>query len=165
MRKTDAISHDVGRVCQFIFYAIIDKNRMGFVMTAKMENTFIDYADFIDVAMEAFETAPKKLFQKIMRKVIDSFHVQAVELNKQAIEIDEMHTLPVDDLDEFYDTVLETVENFKLLKKQLLPLLEKDELFTELNEEAHKVHDALIHYMDRMGQLEVRILQESHQSA
>ncbi len=33
-------------------------------MTAKMDNNFINFVDFIDVALEAYHTAPRKLFKK-----------------------------------------------------------------------------------------------------
>lgn len=125
-----------------------------------MESSYIDYADFIDVAVEAFDSASKHLFAKIVRKVIHQFHQQSVALQKKAFELDEMHSLPTNDLDEFYDTLLDSVENIKLLQKELKPLLKKDALFVELQEESERLHEALVHYMDRMGQLETRLLED-----
>jgi hypothetical protein len=79
--------------------------------------------------------------------------------------MDEMHSLPVDDLDEFYDTTLDAIENIKLFKKKLDQIKKKDALFEDLYIQADKLYTALVVYMDRMGQLEVRILQENQKSA
>ena len=134
-------------------------------MTARMDGSFIDYVDFIDVVQEALETAPRKLFEKMMRLLLNKFHDQEIELQRLALEIDEMHCLPVDDLDEFYDSVLDTMENIKLFKKKLEQIKQKDVLFEDLYAKVDKLYTSLATYMDRMGQLEVRILQENKKSA
>jgi len=130
-------------------------------MTAKMDNSFINFVDFIDVTLEAYDTAPKKLFEKMMRMLISTFHTQEIELEKLVLSIDEMHVIPVDDLDAFYDTVLDTIDDVKLFKKKIEPLTAKDALFLELYAQLDKLHTALVLYMDRMGQLEVRLLQSA----
>ena len=130
-----------------------------------MDGSFIDYVDFIDVVQEALETAPRKLFEKMMRLILNRFHNQEIELQRLALEIDDMHSLPVEDLDEFYDTTLDTVDNLKLFKKKLDKIKNKDTLFDDLYAQADKLHSSLITYIDRMGQLEVRILQENQKSA
>ena len=134
-------------------------------MTARMDGSFIDYVDFIDVVQEALETAPRKLFEKMMRLILNKFHDQEIELQRLALEMDEMHSLPVDDLDEFYDTTLNAIDNINLFKKKLEQIKKKDALFDELYTKADKLHSSLVTYMDRMGQLEVRILQENQKSA
>ncbi|WP_456402841.1 hypothetical protein [Hydrogenimonas sp.] len=134
-------------------------------MTARMDGSFIEYVDFIDIVQETLETAPRALFEKLVRFLLNRFHEQEVALQRLALEIDEMHTLPVDDLDEFYDTTLQAVDDIKLFKKRLEPLKTKDRLFDELYMQADKLQSALVHYMDRMGQLEVRLLQEKRHSA
>ena len=134
-------------------------------MTARMDGSFIDYVDFIDVVQEALETAPRKLFEKMMRLILNKFHDQEIELERLALEMDDMHSLPVDDLDEFYDTTLDTIDNIKLFKKKLEQIKEKDTLFEDLYTQADKLHSSLVTYMDRMGQLEVRVLQENQKSA
>ncbi len=130
-----------------------------------MDGSFIDYVDFIDVVQEALETAPRKLFEKMMRLILNKFHDQEIELQRLALEIDDMHSLPVDDLDAFYDTTLDAVDNLKLFKKKLDQIKNKDTLFDDLYTQADKLHSSLITYIDRMGQLEVRILQENQKSA
>jgi len=127
-------------------------------MTARMDNSFINYVDFFDVAVEAFDTAPKQLFIKMMRMIIGTLHQQASEIEKEALLVDEMNKIPVDDLEEFYDTILDSLEDIKLLKIKLETMQNKDKLFLELLEELHSVNNAFTLYMDRMGQLEVRVL-------
>jgi len=134
-------------------------------MTARMDGSFIDYVDFINVVQEALETAPRKLFEKMMRLILNKFHDQEIELERLALEMDDMHSLPVDDLDEFYDTTLDTIDNIKLFKKKLEQIKAKDTLFEDLYTQADKLHSSLVTYMDRMGQLEIRILQENQKSA
>jgi hypothetical protein len=134
-------------------------------MTARMDGSFIDYVDFIDVVQEALETAPRKLFEKMMRLILNKFHDQEIELERLALEMDDMHSLPVDDLDEFYDTTLDAIDNIKLFKKKLEQIKEKDTLFEDLYTQADKLHSSLVTYMDRMGQLEVRVLQKNQKSA
>ncbi len=134
-------------------------------MTARMDGSFVDYVDFIDVVQEALETAPRKLFEKMMRLLLNKFHDQEIELQRLALEMDEMHSLPVDDLDEFYDTTLDAIDNINLFKKKLEQIKDKDTLFEDLYTQADKLHSSLVTYMDRMGQLEVRILQENQKSA
>ncbi len=41
----------------------------------------------------------------------------AVIFTFMTARMDEMHSLPVDDLDEFYDTALDAIDNIKLFKK------------------------------------------------
>ena len=135
------------------------------IMTARMDGSFIDYVDFIDVVQEALETAPRKLFEKMMRLILNKFHDQEIELQRLALEMDEMHSLPVDDLDEFYDTTLNAIDNINLFKKKLEQIKKKDVLFDDLYTQADKLHSSLVTYIDRMGQLEVRILQENQKSA
>jgi len=134
-------------------------------MTARIDGSFSDYVDFIDVVQEALETAPRKLFEKMMRLILNKFHDQEIELQKLALEMDEMHSPPVNDLDEFYDTTLDAIENIKLFKKKLDQIKKKDILFEDLYIQADKLYTSLIVYMDRMGQLEVRILKENKKSA
>ena len=135
------------------------------MMTARMDGSFIDYVAFIDVVQEALETAPRKLFEKMMRLLLNQFHDQEIELQRLALEMDDMHSLPVDDLDTFYDTTLETIETIKLFKKKLEQIRKKDTLFEDLYTQTDKLYTSLITYIDRMGQLEVRILQENQKSA
>ena len=134
-------------------------------MTARMDGSFIDYIDFIDVVEEALDTAPKKLFDKMMRLLLNKFHYQEIELQRLALELDEMHHLPMDDLDAFYDATLEKIDTLTLFKKKLEQMKAKDRLFEELYTQADELHSALAIYMDRMGQLEVRILKENPKSA
>ena len=69
-------------------------------MTAKMNNSFISYVDFIDLAYEAYNTAPRKVFTKIMRMITNSLHEQSVEIEKRTLQIEDMSSLPISDLDE-----------------------------------------------------------------
>ena len=92
---------------------------------------------------------------------MSTFHAQEVELEKLVLAIDDMNVIPVDDLDEFYDTVLDTVEDIKLFKKKIETFSTEDVLFQELYTQLDTLHTALIVYMDRMGQLEVRLLQSA----
>ena len=134
-------------------------------MTARMDGSFIDYVDFIDVVQEALETAPRKLFEKMMRLILNKFHDQEIELQRLALEMDEMHSLPVDDLGEFYDTTIDAIDDIRLFKKKLEQIKKSDALFDDLYAQADKLHSSLVTYMDSMGQLEVRILQENQKSA
>jgi len=131
-------------------------------MTTQIDES---YFDFIDVAIEALETAPRRLFEKLMRLIINKFHNQEIELQRLALEIDKMNNLPMNDLDKFYDTTIETIENIKLLKKRVEQIKDKDSLFEELYTQIDKLYTSLIIYMDRMGQLEIRILQNKQKSA
>jgi len=128
-------------------------------MTAKMDNSFINFVDFIDLSLDAYHTAPRKLYEKMMRMMISTFHAQEIELEKLILSIDEMNVIPVDDLEAFYDSTIDTLDDVKLFKKKIEPLSSKDKLFSELYTQLDKLHTALVLYMDRMGQLEVRLLQ------
>jgi len=127
-------------------------------MTAKMNSNFINYSDFLNILIEAFTTAPKELFEKMIQMIISALHQQSVELEKQALLIDEMGLTPVDDLEEYYDTTLDAIEDVKLLKKRLIELQDKDSLFSTLYKTTESLHQALVLHIDRMGQLEIRIL-------
>ena len=127
-------------------------------MTVRMNNNFINYSDFISVSLDALETAPRELFEKIMQMINTTLHQQVVELEKQALEIDEMNVIPVNDLEEYYDVTLDAVEDVKLLKKSILKIEERDVLFLKLSRTITALHEAYIQHMDRMGQLEIRLL-------
>jgi len=90
--------------------------------------------------------------------IISSLHQQTVELEKQALQIDDMSLIPVDDLEEYYDTTLDAIEDVKLLKKRLIDLKDKDTLFTTLYTTIDNLHQAFVLHIDRMGQLEIRLL-------
>ncbi len=126
-------------------------------MTARMHNSFNDYFDFIDILKEALETAPRRLFESMVYLIINKFHNKEIELQKLALEIDEMSSIPIDNLEEFYDDILESIEDIKLFKKKLQEIKSKDYLLESLYNQADKLHTALLIYMDRMGQLEVRV--------
>ena len=134
-------------------------------MTVCMENSFVDYVDLLDVAVETLETAPRRLFERLMGILIKKYHEKEIELQRLALEIDDMHVLPVDDLDGFYDAVLDAVEDVKLFKKKLDGIKKQEPLFQDLYEQIDALHTALVHYMDRMGQLEVRLMDEQKLSA
>ncbi len=127
-------------------------------MTARMRGSFIDLIDFTNVAQEALNSAPRKLFEDIMQLILKKFHEQNVELERLSLELDEMQTLPVTNLDEFYDTVLKETDDLKLFKKRLEEIKNRDPLFQKLYEQTEELLKNLNIYMDRMGQLEVKAL-------
>ncbi|WP_151900061.1 hypothetical protein MLC35_07415 [Sulfurimonas sp. NW7] len=134
-------------------------------MTIRINTDFIDYVDYIDIAQEALKTAPKKLFEKMIRLIINSIHTQEIELERFSLQLDDMHTFPVDNIEEFYDTLLNAIDDIKLFKKKLEQIKDKDILFEELYIQVDKLYTSLIIFLDRIGQLEVRILQENKKSA
>lgn len=123
-----------------------------------MRGSFIDLIDFTNVAQEALNSAPRKLFEDIMQLILKKFHEQNVELERLSLELDEMQTLPVADLDEFYDTVLKETDDLKLFKKRLEEIKNRDPLFQKLYKQTEELLKNLNIYMDRMGQLEVKAL-------
>ena len=127
-------------------------------MTVRMNSNFINYSDFLTILVETFNTAPRELFEKMIQMIISALHQQTIELEKQALQIDEMNLLPVTDLEEYYDNTLDAIEDVKLLKKRLIDLKEKDALFSTLHSVLDKLHQASVQHIDRMGQLEIRIL-------
>ena len=127
-------------------------------MTAKMGSSFVDLIDFTNVAKEALNTASRKLFEDIMQLILNKFHNQSVELERLSLELDEMQTLPIADLDEFYDNILKEIDDLTLFKKRLNELKSQDILFKKLYEQTEELLTNLNIYMDRMGQLEVRVL-------
>ena len=126
-------------------------------MTARMDSNFINYVDFLEVTVEAYATAPKKLFSKMMRMIINTLHQQASKIEKDALLVNGMNQFPIDDLEEFYDVILDKIDDIKLLKIKLEEFKDNDKLFSELLEELTKLQNAYRLYMDRMGQLEVRL--------
>ena len=123
-----------------------------------MRGSFIDLIYFTNVAQEALNSAPRKLFEDIMQLILKKFHEQNVELERLSLELDEMQTLPVADLDEFYDTVLKETDDLKLFKKRLEEIKNRDPLFQKLYKQTEELLKNLNIYMDRMGQLEVKAL-------
>ena len=127
-------------------------------MTVRMNSSFINYSDFLDILVEAFQTAPRNLFEKMIQMITSTLHQQVVELQKQALQIDEMSLIPVNDLEEYYDGTLDAIDDVKLLKKRLDELKEKDALFATLYMTIDNLHQSLVQHIDRMGQLEIRVL-------
>ncbi len=134
-------------------------------MTIRMNTDIMDYFDLVDISLEALKTAPRKLFEKMIRLIINNFHAYEIELERLSLQIDDIHTLPVDDINEIYDTLLHSIDDIKLLKNKLEQIKDKDILFDELYLQIDKLYTSLIIYLDRIGQLEVRILQENKKSA
>ena len=123
-----------------------------------MRGSFIDLIDFTNIAQEALNSAPRKLFEDIMQLILKKFHEQNVELERLSLELDEMQTPPVTDLDEFYDNILKETDDLKLFKKRLEEIKNRDPLFQKLFEQTEELLKNLNIYMDRMGQLEVKAL-------
>lgn len=123
-----------------------------------MNNNFINYSDFLSISLETLETAPRKLFEKMIQMINSTLHQQVVELEKQALQIDVMTVIPVHDLEEYYDVTLDAIEDVKLFKKSISQIEKKDILFSKLNNTVNSLHEAYVNHMDRMGQLEIRIL-------
>ena len=134
------------------------------LMTAKMNSSFMNYSDFLDILIDTYHTAPRELFEKMVQLVITSLHQQRVQLEKEALQIDEMNIIPVDDLEEYYDTTLDTIEDIKLLKNRIAKYQDRDTLFNSLYMTMDTLHYAFVSHMDRMGQLEIRYLNK-HKSA
>ncbi len=133
-------------------------------MTVQIKNNSINDIDFLDIVIETFKTAPRKLFIKMMRFFINTIHNRANELEQKALSIDNMNQIPVDDLEEFYDEILENIDDIKFLKSKLEAVKNRDEIFLELLNEFNRVNEFAVLYMDRMGQLEVRILSKKYQN-
>jgi len=129
-------------------------------MTAKMNNSFVNYIDFLDLAIEAYKTAPRKVFTKIMHMIINALHEQSIEIEKQTLQFDNMNSIPINDLDEFYDTIIDGIDDIKLLQKRLKEQNIDDILFDELDEQLTQLYSSFVLHMDRMGQLEVRIMSQ-----
>jgi len=124
-------------------------------MTAKMNSSFMNYSDFLDILIDTYYTAPRELFEKMIQLVITSLHQQRAQLEKEALQIDEMNIIPVDDLEEYYDTTLDTIEDIKLLKNRIAKWQNKDIQFNSLYMTMDTLHYAFVSHMDRMGQLEI----------
>lgn len=131
-------------------------------MTAKMNSNFVNYSDFISISEEALETAPRELFDKMMQMIIFTLHKEVIEHKRYSLEIDNMNLSPIDDLESYYDTTLESMEDIKLLKKRLILLKDRDKLFSNLYNTLQELHQAFIQELDSMGQLEVRLLTQSN---
>lgn len=43
-------------------------------MTVKMQNNFINYSDFLDILIDAFYTAPRELFEKMIQMITSTLH-------------------------------------------------------------------------------------------
>ena len=71
-----------------------------------------------------------------------------------------MMVISIQDLEEYYDEMLDSVEDIKLLKSKLIELESKDTLFTTLYQTLESLNIALVQNMNRMGQLEVHILSQ-----
>ena len=127
-------------------------------MTAKMNNNFINYFDFLDILVQTFNTAPRELFENMIKMILSILHQQTISLEKEALQIDEMNIIPFDDLEEYYDTILEDIEDIKLLKKRVLALKDRDILFDKFYNALDRLHQAFILNIDRVGQLEIRVL-------
>ena len=134
-------------------------------MTARMDGRFGQYVDYVDIALEALQTAPRELFEKMVRFLIDQFHQREIELQRLSLELDDMHGMPIEDLDGFYDVMQEGIDDIRLFKRKLETIRTQAPILSELYNQADRLHTAMVQYMDRMGQLEVRILHEQRRSA
>ena len=131
----------------------------------KENNSFMEYFDFLEIAQEILKKAPKELFNKMIYLIINKFRNKEIELEKLSLDIDKMSSMPFDDLDEFYDSILDEIENVTLFKKKIELLKDKEPMFNELYNQTDRLLSSLINYMDRVGQLEVRILKDKEISA
>ena len=51
-------------------------------MTAKMDNSFINFVDFIVVTLEAYDVTPRKLLKKMMRMIMSTFQTHKTKFLK-----------------------------------------------------------------------------------
>lgn len=125
-------------------------------MTAIMSNN-ISSDDILDLAIEA-DNASSKLLTSILNLLIHSIRKQTLEIEKETLLIDEMNNLPVDDLEKFYDTALDFSDSIKVQRKRVQKHNSSNTLFTELDDQLERLYQANILFMDKMGQLEIRLM-------
>jgi len=132
-------------------------------MTVRMNSSFVDYSDFLDILIEAFNTAPKELFEKIIKMIISTLNKQRVELKKQTLQTNKMRLIPIEDLEKYYSTIVDELKNIKLLKKRVMGFKDKDILFITLYTTMDNLYQALILHIDMLEELDILKLKEKPQ--
>ena len=135
-------------------------------MTAQMNSTSA-YLDFFDIAVEAYESKKTDIYRRIMTTLISSYRslLQEIEIKNSDLVENETLSIAEEELDLFYDTMYDTVDLVKLLKKHLSPLQTNDGLFADLYHTVEKLHEALLHHIDIISTQEVNELQNRYKKA
>ena len=135
-------------------------------MTARMNPTD-SYLDFFDIAVDAYTSKKTDIYRKIMTTLIAAYKklLHEIEIENSNLENADTLTLNEEELDLFYDNMYDMVDLIKLLKSHLMPLKERDGLFTDLYQTADKLHDALMLHIDLVSSQEVKMLQDRYAKA
>jgi len=129
-----------------------------------MMNTTSSYIDFFDIALDAYKNKKIDIYRKIMTTLIASYKtlLHNIEIENNDLENVEHLTINEEDLDSFYDTMYETVDLIKLLKKHLEAVKDKDGLFNDLYQTVNRLHEAIILHIDIISTQEVKELQSRY---
>ena len=135
-------------------------------MTAIMNNTSA-YLDFFDIAIDAYESQKSDIYRKIMTTLIASYKTLLNDIEIQNSDLENVEHLSIneEELESFYDAMYDMVDLVKLLKKRLLPLQEKEGLFDDLYQTAHRVHEEMILHIDLISTQEIKRIQSRHPKA
>lgn len=131
-----------------------------------MNNTSA-YLDFLDIAIEAYESKETDIYRKIMTTLISSYKglLHNIEIENNNLENVNELVINEEELDSFYDITYEMVDVLKLLKKHISAVKEKDGLFDDLYQTADKLHEAVILHIDIISTQEVKEIQERYAKA
>jgi hypothetical protein len=139
---------------------IISK-RKGVHMSKSLNINFINYFDFLGIAVEAYKKSHKYISKKILSTLDRQLHNNNIELEKLLLELQEnAKDIDAYDLDSVYDTMLDAIEDVKLLKFKIKKLTTNEFEFTNLYNEADEAHDKMLEIIERLTSLEIEELKK-----
>jgi hypothetical protein len=138
----------------------------GYNMTIAMNNTN-DYVKFFDIAVEAYHNKRTDIYRQLMTTLISSYNklLYDIELTNADLEKEENLSINERELDNFYDAMYAMTDMIKLLKNHLLPLKDKEGLFSDLYSIVDKIHYGIIHHIDIVSTQEVIEIQNRYAQA
>jgi hypothetical protein len=135
-------------------------------MTIAMDSSN-DYVKFFDIAVDAYNNKKTDVYRQLMTTLISSYDklLYDIELTNADLEKEDNLSINETELDNFYDVMYSMVDMIKLLKNHLVPIKDKDGLFSDLYNTADKIHYAIIHHIDIVSTQEVIEIQNRYAQA
>ena len=122
------------------------------------------YFDFFTIAIDAYHNQNRQIYRKLMTTIISTYKAltNEIELSNSYIDKSEKLNYSDNELDNFYDTIYDSIDIIKLYKRRLQNLKNQDELFDDLYKIIDKLHLVIIEHLDRISTLEVKSIQEEY---
>ena len=130
-------------------------------MTLELKTNFLHYFDFLSIAIDAYKSSQAYIYKKILSTLANKLHNNCIELEKISLKLEQGSKFIYDyDLESTHDSMLDSIEDVKLLKSKIKKIDINEFEFTNLYNQADEAHNAMIDIIEKLAYLEIEELKK-----